>query len=163
MTEDLENNLSASLNFLFLLSPLLFVFLEKMLLSARKENRLLTLQYNNHANKYMPTKMSPQPVSLTWSSWVNIPSVLLDYQFKTRGDGRGQYTIVRGSKYHRLGFLHMYIPYGWVGGAMQENNNLINSIQIFIFIVMEIMIYDNCKTKRNKTGQIKIHSESMEW
>lgn len=37
VTEDLENNLSASLNFLFLLSPLLLVFLEKMLFSAKKK------------------------------------------------------------------------------------------------------------------------------
>ena len=28
---------------------------------------------------------------------------------------------------------------------------------------MKIMIYDKCKTKCNKTGQIKIHIESMEY
>jgi hypothetical protein len=95
---------------------------------------------------------SPEPVSLslTWSSGVNIP-----YQFyltaNLRQEGRGQNTIGWG----------FYIQ--WVGVQCGINNNSINSIQIFIFICMKIMIYDKCKTKCNKTGQIKIHIKSMEY
>lgn len=46
VTDDLEKSLSASLNFLFLLSPLLFVFLENMLFKAKEKEitRLPTQQ-----------------------------------------------------------------------------------------------------------------------
>ena len=52
MTDDLENNLSASLNFLFLLSALLFVFLEK--------NQMIVLGFNNTSTLVGHFVLSPR-------------------------------------------------------------------------------------------------------